>query len=284
MKNYILKRAFRSLTSTKALYLYSKIGLVVTTGLAVYETVQAKKEYDSRDYSYYKDKFEENKKEAVTDFIKNDAKVYIRYAAPILISLACTSLSVHYLNKKYMNKLYFLEKGTIHTIINRDVATGVLGGSILGASVSEKEKVVEIENEFNKKRLFYDEYSKQYFWSTMAEVYGAEYDLNRDFIKLGAVPLSKWYEYLGINRGNIDDCEIFDDHSIDSSVGWSWEAYETYGYSWIDFYHIPYDDCCIIRFAPENPPAYYNPDTDTWDELNDRQKDLLTTNNMGEYF
>lgn len=91
--------------------------------------------------------------------------------------------------------------------------------------------------------LFYEEYSHQYFESTVMAVQAAEYRLNRNFSLRGCADLNEFYEFLGLPS-----------EWYGSTVGWSM----SYGYSWVDFNHqkVVLDDgleCYILayEFSPE---------------------------------
>jgi hypothetical protein len=107
------------------------------------------------------------------------------------------------------------------------------------ADIYGEEKEEEIRNEIakdhysgqgvtNKKNtLFYDEFSKQYFESTIERVQQAEYQLNRDLTMRDYAYLNEFYEYIGID-------------GIDSGwkLGWSVGAcFDLYWQNWIDFSH-----------------------------------------------
>ena len=103
-------------------------------------------------------------------------------------------------------------------------------------------------------KLFYDEYSKRYFESTMEEVLRAEYNLNRQLVTCSGAYLNEWYEFLGIP-------EI----TAGKEVGWSTGILEShYWASWIEFDHTKVDmedgmECTIIsfRYEPVIDFAYY---------------------------
>jgi hypothetical protein len=73
------------------------------------------------------------------------------------------------------------------------------------------------------KVLFYDEYSKQYFESTLAAVLNAQYHINRNWSLKGEVAINEFYEFLGIEPIKGGD-----------EIGWTYEFAEE-GYMWIDF-------------------------------------------------
>lgn len=96
------------------------------------------------------------------------------------------------------------------------------------------------------KQLFYDEYSRRYFESTIEEVQKAEYDLNRDIQTQGYATLSEFYERLGI--------EDYDDGGM---LGWSErENFARYWQSWVDFSHTKAElddglECIILTMWSE---------------------------------
>lgn len=98
----------------------------------------------------------------------------------------------------------------------------------------------------NGKQLFYDDYSKRYFESTMDDVIWAEYELNRSLVMQGAVYLNEWYESL--------DLEPLEGAS---ELGWSeGVCFDMYWQSWLDFSHATkvMDDgreCTIIYMLCE---------------------------------
>ncbi len=77
------------------------------------------------------------------------------------------------------------------------------------------------------KQLFYDDYSKRYFESTMDDVIWAEYELNRSLVMQGGVYLNEWYESL--------DLEPLESYS---TFGWSdGMCLDMYWQTWLDFSH-----------------------------------------------
>lgn len=70
--------------------------------------------------------------------------------------------------------------------------------------------------------LFYDEWSKRYFETTIEQVITAEYHLNRNFILRGFTVLNEFYDFLGIEPTKYG-----------SELGWTVED-EIY---WVEFNH-----------------------------------------------
>lgn len=94
--------------------------------------------------------------------------------------------------------------------------------------------------------IFYDEYSNRFFERTMLEVQNAAYHLNRNFCIKGAVDLNEWYLFLGL-----------DTTDFGSTVGWSDEMYDFYGYAFIDFVYdeVTEVDGSFIAIRMPFPPV-----------------------------
>lgn len=98
--------------------------------------------------------------------------------------------------------------------------------------------------------LFYDEFSKRYFESTMDRVIAAEYHLNRNFAIGGCCVLNDFYEFLGLEKEDYGD-----------EVGWAVED-ELY---WIDFNHRKVEldkglECYVVEmvYSPSSDFKEYN--------------------------
>ena len=98
----------------------------------------------------------------------------------------------------------------------------------------------------DKNELFYDEYSKRYFESTIEAVQEAQYKINRNLVIRDYAYLNEWYEELGLPP-------------IDGGykLGWSMgQCMDYYWQSWIDFSHekivmIDGTECQAIRICNE---------------------------------
>lgn len=73
--------------------------------------------------------------------------------------------------------------------------------------------------------LFYDSYSKTWFYSSALRVLNAEYHLNRNFVLGGAVALCEFYEFLGLNY-------LYEKYMNSDLI---WDSSD--GYYYIDFIH-----------------------------------------------
>lgn len=96
-------------------------------------------------------------------------------------------------------------------------------------------------------QLFYDEFSGQYFETTMEKVLWAENQINRDLHLQGGAVLADWYSMLDIPE--------YDDGGL---LGWSEGGNQSrYWQSWIDFNHhkVVMEDGleCIIITMDQDP-------------------------------
>lgn len=106
----------------------------------------------------------------------------------------------------------------------------------------------------DNEKLFYDEFSGQYFESTTKKVIEAEYNLNRQLAYNGRAYLNEFYDFLGIPT-----------IEAGTELGWSLSILEAmYWAQWIEFDHekVTMDDgleCYIItmRYEPVIDFAYY---------------------------
>lgn len=100
---------------------------------------------------------------------------------------------------------------------------------------------LDIDNEHETPRLFWDSFSERYFESTMSRVIQAQYHLNRNFTLGQFVTLNDFYEFLGISKVDGGD-----------DIGWYWNDC----YQWIDFFNEPakVDDMDAVIVGAEFPP------------------------------
>lgn len=110
-----------------------------------------------------------------------------------------------------------------------------------------KDKYEEIDIDVDdNKILFYDDYSKRYFESTMEDVLRAEYEINKKLVNQSGAFLNEFYEMLDIPAMPYGE-----------TLGWSTNRlnYDSWS-SWLDFFHqkVVMDDgleCYIITFSSE---------------------------------
>lgn len=111
-------------------------------------------------------------------------------------------------------------------------AAGVAGSKVQEViRDASKEKNITFDGALGKNEdgellyIFYDEYSRRQFPSTLTDVMEAEYQLNRLFVKRGWATLNEFYRYLDIPGWESGDM-----------LGWDICAgSEFYGYEWVDF-------------------------------------------------
>lgn len=89
----------------------------------------------------------------------------------------------------------------------------------------DKYEESEIENPNDGETLFYDEYSKRFFNSTLEKVQRAEYYLNRNLTMRDYAYLNEWYNELGLE-------ELPQGYDLGWSTG---VCYDYYWQPWIDF-------------------------------------------------
>ena len=113
--------------------------------------------------------------------------------------------------KEYRNKLKELYGEEAHESINGAIANDIYENS-------------DIEQHENK-LLFYDEFSKRYFESSMENVMRAQYELNRQLAVNSGAYLNEFYEFLGIPPT-----------TPGTELGWSQGILEAmYWTNWVDF-------------------------------------------------
>lgn len=97
------------------------------------------------------------------------------------------------------------------------------------------------EHDQNDIRLFYDEYSKRYFESSISRVLQAEYHINRNFVVGCAVTVNDFYEFLGLDP-------------IKNGDDFGWTMCDDNELMWIDFnnYKVTLEDdleVCVIQMV-----------------------------------
>lgn len=218
------------------------VGVIATTVLAVKATPKALELIKEAEE-------EKGEKLTVIETVSVAGKVYIPAAITGASTVACI-FGANVLNKRkqaslisgyalidsafkdYKNKVEELYgKGT------NDIVKGEIAKDIY------EEEDLDIEDD---KQLFYDEYSRRYFQSTIEDVQRAEYRLNRDINMRGWFELNEFYELLDIPplKGG-------------EGLGWSEGGnLDRYWQGWVDFTHkkVEMDDgleCYIVTFFQE---------------------------------
>lgn len=199
----------------------SAVGVVATTIMAVKATPKAVQLLE-------KAKKEKDDELTNLEVIKTVAPVYIPTVLTGAATVACI-FGANILNKRnqaalmsayglldatykdYKNKVKEVYGEEADSKVNEEIAKDKYDGTV----VTEEGNV-----------LFYDEFSKRYFESTLYKVQEAEYRLNRDLIMRDYAYLNEFYEYLGIGE--------YDDWKLGWSTGGCMAAYWQ---PWIDFTH-----------------------------------------------
>ena len=231
-------------------------GVITTAVVAVKETPKA---------LYLLEQAKKEKGEDLTKFekVKVAGPVYIPSIILGVSTIACI-FGANVLNKRQQSAMasayalldssYKEYKKKIKEMYGEDADT-LVRNSIAKDKYEEVniERIPEDEED-DEKRLFYDEFSEQYFRATTAEVLKAEYEVNREMAAQGGVALNRFYELLDIDKMKISD-----------DIGWSLGTLsDLYWAFWIEFDHekvIMDDDmeCTIIRlcYEPVINFAYY---------------------------
>lgn len=229
------------------------VGVVATTIMAVNATPKA--------LDILK-QVEEEKGEKLTklEAVINAAPVYIPTAVMGVTSIVCI-FGANVLNKKHQASLasayalldssYKKYRAKVVDFLGQDSEREIRDEIVKDTYAGDD---ISIDND---KQLFYDEYSHQYFESTLYAVQRAEYEVNRDISMMGYALLNEFYESLGA-----DPIEGGDE------LGWSDGGnFARYWQSWVDFNHrkVTMDDgleCIIISTFME---PYMDWDDD-WDK------------------
>lgn len=229
------------------------VGVVVTSLLAIKATSKAIKIIEDS-------KEEKGEELTKSEIVKKVGKIYIPTVLSGAATIGCI-VGANVLNKKKQASLmsaYALLDNSYKEYRNKlkELYGEETHQKIIDSIVAEKADDISIHSEClcsncdlaleerdGKPKLFYDEYGKRYFESTIEQVISAEYHLNRNYILRGFSVLNEFYEFLGLELTKYG-----------SVVGW---APLDDGMYWIDFNHrkIKLKDgteCYIIEmpFAP----------------------------------
>lgn len=198
----------------------------------------------------------DKKGEKLTKFeiVRTTASVYIPSILMGMSTIACI-FGANILNKRSQAALmsaYALLDGSYKDHKNKiSKLYGEEGTNRIKEELAKdkyKESDIKVEDDII---LFYDEFSKRYFESTMYKVQYAEYAINRNIYMREYTTLNNFYEYLNIDGINSGDY-----------LGWSERGnISHYGKSWIDFSHskVIMDDgleCKIITMLTEPYPGF----------------------------
>lgn len=233
-------------------------GVIVTSVTAVRATPKAIKLLEEA---------EENKGSELTTWekAKTTTKAYLPSILFGVSTIACIAGSsiLSYNTQKSMASAYALINQSYRDYRRKakDIYGEDADRKILDAIIAEKAKtmyveapgicdcaILYIDENHGEKRLFYDEYGKRFFESTLEQVISAEYHTNRNFVLRGSQMLNEFYGLLGLEP---------------TDFGWEagWCVMDEY--YWIDFDHseieIDGKKCIVIRM-PWEPKIGYDDD------------------------
>lgn len=217
-------------------------GVIVTAVMAVKATPKALQLIEQAEV-------EKGEKLTKIETVKTAGVVYIPAVITGTATIACV-FGANILNKRQQAALMSAYALLDNSYKEYKAKTVELYGEDADGKVKEeiakdKYKETDIPDE-DDKMLFYDEFSKQYFRSTMIDVQNAEYYINRDLVMSDYALLNDFYDYLGIPH-----------HPAGDELGWSSAMnFDYYWQTWIDFVHktITMDDgteCCVITMYSE---------------------------------
>ena len=223
-------KLFLNRNSATMLTCVGGVGVVATTVMAVKATPKALKVLEQA-------KEEKGEELTVSEMIQVAGPTYIPTAIMGAATLTCI-FSANILNKRHQASItsaYALLDSSYKEYRNK--VTAIYGDDADENVRDEIAKDKYKESEVNAKtvtELFYDEYSKRFFESTIARVKEAEYRINRDLVMQEYATLNDFYEYVGLDPIPSGD-----------SLGWTPNInLECYWQEWIDFTHsrITMDD------------------------------------------
>lgn len=214
-------KAFLKRNGSTILTYVGGAGVIATTVMAVKATPKALKSID-------KAETEKGEKLTKMEVVKVAGPAYIPAAISGAATLACI-FGANILNEKKQAALISAYALLDNSYKEYRAKVNELYGEDADANVK-----TEIAKDHHKdeapsdgKRLFYDEYSERYFESTIENVLGAEYALNRMMAIDYGVYLNEFYDLLGI-----------DTVDYGNYMGWSvYELCETQWHSWVEFEH-----------------------------------------------
>ena len=217
-------------------------GVIATSVMAVKATPKALRSIDEAK----KEKGEELTK---MEIVKVAGPAYIPAAVVGLSTIACV-FGANVLNKRSQASLasayalldssYKEYRAKVKDLYGEEVDTHIKK-EIAKDKYAENDISVE-----DGKELFYDDFSGRYFESTLADVKGAEYDINKIIAESGSAFVNEFYDLLKIPTIEGGD-----------ELGWAIGGLEYATWSpWLDFTHekVVMDDgleCQIIRMSYE---------------------------------
>ena len=216
-------KKFMNRNSATILTYVGGVGVIATSVMAVKATPKAIQLIENA-------KTEKGEDLTKFEIVKTAGPVYIPAIIAGVGTLACI-FGANKLNKRQQASLISAYALVDNSYKDYKKKVGELYGDEAKQKVTEelaKDKYKEVDIPVDdKKILFYDDFSKRYFESTIEKVQTAEYNINRDLIMCGQVNVNDFYYYLGL-----DPIEGGDD------LGWDSERnFEDSWQTWLDFGH-----------------------------------------------
>ena len=255
MKNQLLKRHGSTLLTC-----LGGIGLIATAVTAVKATpkvlnlLEEAKEEKGEDLTKW-----ETVKTAAPSYIPSvligASSLVCIFGANVLdkrqqASLASAYALIDNSYKKYKNKMVELYGEETHKNVVDAIAIEKAKDTYIHAGNVFTDCTQFLEEDRSEPVLFYDEFGKRYFESSIEQVITAEYHLNRNYTKRGYSVLNEFYDFLGLEPIDGGD-----------DLGW---AIDDEGTHWIDFNHhkVVMDDGLEVYIIE----MFYEPDL-AWKNL-----------------
>lgn len=225
MKNLVnMSRLFLRKNAPTILTTMGGVGVVATAVMAVKATPKALALIEQAEA-------EKGEKLTKVEVVKTASVVYIPAVLVGAGTIACI-FGANVLNKRQQAALMSAYALLDSSYKEYKAKTVELYGEDADNNIKEavaKDKYENADITGTGESLFYDEYSKQYFKSTMVDVQNAEYYINRDLVMRDYATLNDFYDYLGIPH-----------HPAGDELGWSSGMnFDYYWQTWIDFVHTP---------------------------------------------
>lgn len=222
------------------LSLVSVAGVVTTTVLAIKATPKALRIIEDKKVERANDTMSLPIEPLTkTEVVKLTWKCYVPTAIVGVSTVSCIFLN-NMLNKKKQASLaggYYLIKESFDKY--REASKDVYGDDADFRITAQAAKNKYVSNDgsllydpsldtSSDDLLFYDDYSKRYFTSSVTAVLNAQYHINRNLSLRGYVSVNEFYEFLGIDE-------------IDTGDDFGWCAFDLAedGLMWLDFDNRP---------------------------------------------
>ena len=193
------------------------VGVVTTTVLAIKATPKALVLIDNA-------KREKGEKLTKLEKVQAAAPVYIPTILSGVATITCI-FGANILNKRHQAALvgaYALLDNSYKEY--KEKVEDLYGDQVNEELAKDKYEATEIKDD---EVLFYDEFARRYFKSTLVKVAQAEYHMNRDIHMRGWCDLNEFYEYIGVDTIDGGD-----------ALGWSEGGnLARYWQGWVDFNH-----------------------------------------------